>query len=87
MNALIFLVPEDIVDVRAKLVSNVLLSQGDNANLSLDSYFCWELDESASLNSRLLDGKFSESIVCIPIRSGIVHVQCLIKLKTIHFLG
>ena len=53
MNALIFLVPEDIVDVRPRLVCprSIFLDILDSSvdDTLLDSYFCWKSHEHRSI--------------------------------------
>ena len=55
MNALIFLVPEDIVDVRPRLVCHFFKYFSrwvlQLISLALDSYFCWKSHEYRSIIS------------------------------------
>jgi len=53
MNALIFLVPEDIVDIRPRLVSLRCLSSGSiSLTRELDSHLRRKLDERRTINLR-----------------------------------
>lgn len=52
MNALIFLVPEDIVDVRAKLVSTWKpATTQPESDLNIGSYFRWKSNEFENLKT------------------------------------
>jgi hypothetical protein len=51
MNALIFLVPEDIVDVRPRLVRHLSIFRDSVDHALLDSYLCWKSYEHRSIIS------------------------------------
>lgn len=81
MNALIFLVPEDIVDVRPRLVSITAVYHLIQANYSqfplADLNLRWELDEHRSINRYLLPFTYLPSLTASGTDSSRMNYQLL----------
>lgn len=81
MNALIFLVPEDIVDVRAKLVCpHSCLRKPLILTYVLDSHLCGQSHESASLGLDISNS----GIPSVCVGNNILHVILAERLLQFH---